>query len=68
MQVETRFTLFGYPGLAIVLFLVAASGGLWLVFNTFRSDSWGIRVADKATKSLRQERGLSTVKRRLPLR
>ena len=31
MRVETTFRLFGYPGLAILLFLAAAIGGLWLV-------------------------------------
>ncbi|MBT8143654.1 MAG: AarF/ABC1/UbiB kinase family protein [Gammaproteobacteria bacterium] len=30
MRIETEFTLFGYPGLAIVLFLLAAGGGFWL--------------------------------------
>ncbi|MEM7697157.1 MAG: AarF/UbiB family protein [Verrucomicrobiota bacterium] len=31
MRIESRFTLFGYPGLAISLFLIAAFGGLVLV-------------------------------------
>src|SRR5688572_2754260 len=38
MQVPTRFTILGYPGLAIVLFLAAAGGGLWL--------AWTILVGD----------------------
>ncbi|MDB6059235.1 MAG: hypothetical protein JWO95_3079 [Verrucomicrobiales bacterium] len=38
MQVQTRFTLFGYPGLAIVLFLAAAAGGLWFLVNVLWSD------------------------------
>lgn len=33
MRVETRFQILGYPGLAIILFLVAAGGGLLLVLN-----------------------------------
>lgn len=33
MRVETEFTLFGYPGIAMVLFLAAAAGGFWLAFN-----------------------------------
>ena len=33
MRVQTSFELFGYPGLAIICFLIAAAGGLWLVFN-----------------------------------
>lgn len=31
MDVETGFTLFGYPGIAIVCFLIASVIGLWLV-------------------------------------
>ena len=31
-------TLFGYPGLAILCFLIAAAGGLWLVFNILWQD------------------------------
>jgi predicted unusual protein kinase regulating ubiquinone biosynthesis (AarF/ABC1/UbiB family) len=38
MRIETSFTLFGYPGLAIVLFLVAGLVGLWLAVNIVRSD------------------------------
>ena len=38
MQVQTRFTILGYPGLAIILFLAAAGGGLWL--------AWTILVGD----------------------
>jgi len=38
MRVDTEFTLFGYPGLAIVLFLIAAAGGLFLVWNILMSD------------------------------
>ncbi|HZE61005.1 MAG TPA: AarF/UbiB family protein [Burkholderiales bacterium] len=41
MRVETSFRLFGYPGLAILLLLAAAIGGLWLVgtilFNDIRA-------------------------------
>ncbi|MEX2581060.1 MAG: AarF/UbiB family protein [Verrucomicrobiales bacterium] len=35
MNVETGFTLFGYPGLAIILFLAAALGGILLVVGIF---------------------------------
>lgn len=38
MQVETKFQLFGYPGLAMVFFLIAAGVGLWLVFNILAHD------------------------------
>lgn len=39
MQVNTRFQLFGYPGLAILCFLAAAAGGFWLVLNIFMQDA-----------------------------
>jgi len=38
MDIQTSFTLFGYPGLAIIFFLLAATGGLVLVFNIFLHD------------------------------
>ncbi len=33
MRVETSFRIFGYPGLAMILFLLAAAAGLVLVFS-----------------------------------
>ena len=33
MQVETTFRIWGYPGLAIILFLGAAAGGVILLIN-----------------------------------
>jgi ubiquinone biosynthesis protein len=38
MRVTTRFELFGYPGLAILCFLAAATGGFWLVISIFVQD------------------------------
>ena len=38
MQVETRFRLFGYPGLAILLFLAAAVAGGFLAGNILLHD------------------------------
>ena len=38
MRIETSFTLFGYPGFAMVFFLAAAGGGIWLAFNILTSD------------------------------
>lgn len=38
MQVETSFTLLGYPGLAILCFAAAAGGGFWLVGSILWSD------------------------------
>jgi ubiquinone biosynthesis protein len=38
MRVETNFRLFGYPGLAVICFLLAAGGGAILVVNTLLND------------------------------
>jgi len=38
MQVETRFTLLGYPGLAMILFIAAVAGGFALVVSIVRTD------------------------------
>jgi ubiquinone biosynthesis protein len=38
MRVETSFRLFGYPGLAMILFIIAGTGGLWLAFQIVRHD------------------------------
>ena len=38
MQVHTDFTIFGYPGFAMVCFLSAGALGFYLVLNIFISD------------------------------
>lgn len=38
MQIQTRFQIFGYPALAILCFLTAAGGGVWLLVSIFRQD------------------------------
>jgi ubiquinone biosynthesis protein len=38
MRVPTTFSLFGYPGLAILLFLAAAAGGIVLVVSILAND------------------------------
>ncbi len=38
MHVESRFRLLGYPGLAIICFILAATGGFWLVINILVQD------------------------------
>lgn len=38
MQVPTHFRILGYPGLAILLFLAAALGGVWLVVSILVRD------------------------------
>jgi hypothetical protein len=42
MQVRTPFTLFGYPGLAMVLFLLAAACGFVLVLSIWLNDDWRV--------------------------
>ena len=42
MQVRTRFTLFGYPGLAMLLFLLAAACGFALILTIFLNDDWRV--------------------------
>jgi predicted unusual protein kinase regulating ubiquinone biosynthesis (AarF/ABC1/UbiB family) len=38
MQVPTPFSILGYPGLAMLLFLGAAAGGLWMAYSILMSD------------------------------
>jgi predicted unusual protein kinase regulating ubiquinone biosynthesis (AarF/ABC1/UbiB family) len=38
MRVQTSFRVFDFPGLAILCFLAAATGGFWLVIRIFVSD------------------------------
>ena len=38
MRVQTRFQLFGYPGLAILCFLAAAGGAFWLLVTILVHD------------------------------
>ena len=38
MRIETSFRLFGYPGLAMILFLLAGTGGIWLAFQIITTD------------------------------
>lgn len=38
MRVDTEFRLFGYPGLAIIFFLLASAGALALAWQIVRSD------------------------------
>jgi hypothetical protein len=40
MRVETAFTLFGYPGIAMLLFLAAAAGGFALAGSIVYNDYW----------------------------
>jgi predicted unusual protein kinase regulating ubiquinone biosynthesis (AarF/ABC1/UbiB family) len=47
MQVQTRFQIFGYPGLAIICFLAAATGGSWLVLSILWQDHKSKRASRK---------------------
>jgi predicted unusual protein kinase regulating ubiquinone biosynthesis (AarF/ABC1/UbiB family) len=38
MRVQTHFTIWGYPGIAMLFFLAAAVMGLWLVVSILRAD------------------------------
>ncbi|HEX5708187.1 MAG TPA: AarF/UbiB family protein [Pyrinomonadaceae bacterium] len=38
MDIQTSFVLFGYPGLAIIFFLLAAGAGLVLIYNILFKD------------------------------
>lgn len=38
MRIQTPFTIFGYPGLAMLCFIAAATGGVWLLFTIFFQD------------------------------
>jgi ubiquinone biosynthesis protein len=38
MRVETTFTIFGYPAIAIIFFLIAAVGAIMLAFNILFKD------------------------------
>ena len=38
MDIQTSFVLFGYPGIAIIFFLLAAFAGLMLIYNILFKD------------------------------
>ena len=48
MRVETSFRILGYPGLAIVCFLAAAGGGVWLVLQIVMADRKSLQELGKA--------------------
>jgi predicted unusual protein kinase regulating ubiquinone biosynthesis (AarF/ABC1/UbiB family) len=43
MQVRTTFTILGYPGLAMLLFMAAAGGGLWMAWIIVARDIHRVR-------------------------
>jgi ubiquinone biosynthesis protein len=38
MRIESRFTVLGYPGFPVLMFIIAAGLGLWLIFSIFAHD------------------------------
>ncbi len=40
MRLPTGFTIWGYPGLPLIFFLVAAAAGIWLVYNILSKDEY----------------------------
>jgi hypothetical protein len=38
MRVQTTITIFGYPGLAMLLFLTTAAGGFWMAWTILAGD------------------------------
>jgi len=53
MRIETTWELFGYPGLAIVCFLGAAAGGVYLLFSIFIQDRNSMKKAAREHKPMR---------------
>ena len=43
MRVQTTFTVLGYPGLAMLLFLAAAAGGFWMAWTILAGDARRIK-------------------------
>jgi len=54
MRVDTTFKILGYPGLAIVCFVAAAAGGVWLVMQIVMADRKSLKDIDE-TKETRQQ-------------
>lgn len=49
MRIETPWKIMGYPGLAMLFFLVAAGGGLWLTFQILLADQRTSKAARSKT-------------------
>jgi hypothetical protein len=54
MRVETSFRILGYPGLAIVCFLAAAGGGVWLVLQIVMGDRKSLQELGKSKEEKQQ--------------
>jgi hypothetical protein len=53
MRVETDFHIAGYPGLAILCFIGAFGGGVWMLVNIFLQDQRSARKAEASAGKLR---------------
>jgi hypothetical protein len=38
MDVQTSFTILGYPGVAMLLFMAATAGGAWMAWTILAGD------------------------------
>jgi ubiquinone biosynthesis protein len=54
MRVETTFRILGYPGLAIICFVAAAGGGVWLVMEIVMADRKSLKDLGKAKEQKQQ--------------
>jgi predicted unusual protein kinase regulating ubiquinone biosynthesis (AarF/ABC1/UbiB family) len=54
MRVDTTFKILGYPGLAIVCFVAAAGGGVWLVMQIVMADRKSLQDLGKAKEEKQQ--------------
>jgi hypothetical protein len=50
MRVETAFRMLGYPGFAILLFLLAAGAGIALVFSIVRHDRRDVEASERTQR------------------
>ena len=50
MRVETSFRILGYPGFAILLFLLAAGAGIALVFSIVRHDRRDVEASEQTQR------------------
>ena len=50
MRVETSFRILGYPGFAILLFLLAAGAGIALVFSIVRHDRRDVEASERTQR------------------
>jgi ubiquinone biosynthesis protein len=57
MRIETRFQILGYPGIAMILFLAAAAGALFLALQTLRDVHGRAKTGPHAKNAVKQGGG-----------